>query len=161
MDLDARKPVFGGLWTTKSQTSLHIHTVWSAPLLFTLCYRWNLLAGVRSWADWFESRFFGNPKDRFCRDKAHIWRHHLPLEKKTLTAKQKDIVVMAYSIRKTNNTVGLVLPITAPLSVWILKNSNMMSTVMRRKKKYLTNQASQCNQLFIPIIFIDSCNYRC
>ena len=32
--LDARKPVFGGLWTTQAQTSLRIRAVWSAPLLF-------------------------------------------------------------------------------------------------------------------------------
>ena len=35
MGLDARKPVFRNLWTTKAQTSLHICAVWSAPLLFT------------------------------------------------------------------------------------------------------------------------------
>ena len=34
MGLDARKPVFGGLRTTKVQTSLHIGLVGSAPLLF-------------------------------------------------------------------------------------------------------------------------------
>ena len=28
------KPVFGGLRTTKAQTSLRIRTVWSVPLLF-------------------------------------------------------------------------------------------------------------------------------
>ena len=35
MDLDARKPVFEGLRTTRAQTSLRISAVWSAPLLFT------------------------------------------------------------------------------------------------------------------------------
>ena len=40
MGLDARKPVFGGLQTTKSQTSLRIHTVRSAPLLFVY---WKVL----------------------------------------------------------------------------------------------------------------------
>ena len=34
MGLGARKPVFGGLRTTKAQTSLRIRAVWSAPLLF-------------------------------------------------------------------------------------------------------------------------------
>ena len=34
MSLDARKSVFGGLRTTKVQTSLCICTVWSGPLLF-------------------------------------------------------------------------------------------------------------------------------
>ena len=29
-----RKPVFGGLWITKTQTRLRISAVWSAPLLF-------------------------------------------------------------------------------------------------------------------------------
>ena len=31
MGLDARNPVFGGLWTTQAQTSLRIYAVWSAP----------------------------------------------------------------------------------------------------------------------------------
>ena len=35
MSLEARKPVFGGLGTTKTQTNLCIYAVWSAPLLFT------------------------------------------------------------------------------------------------------------------------------
>ena len=34
MGLDARKPVFGGLRTTKAQTSLRICAVWSGPLIF-------------------------------------------------------------------------------------------------------------------------------
>ena len=34
MGLKARKSVFGGLGTTKVQTSLHIQAVCSAPLLF-------------------------------------------------------------------------------------------------------------------------------
>ena len=34
MGLDVRKPVFGGLRTTKLQTSLCICEDWSAPLLF-------------------------------------------------------------------------------------------------------------------------------
>ena len=34
MGLAARKPVFRGLHTTKVQTSLLIHAVWSEPLLF-------------------------------------------------------------------------------------------------------------------------------
>ena len=34
------------------------------------CYRWNFnfLASLCSWGDWFETRFVGNPEDRFCRD---------------------------------------------------------------------------------------------
>ena len=34
MGRDTRKPIFGGVWTTKAQTSLCIHTDWSAPFLF-------------------------------------------------------------------------------------------------------------------------------
>ena len=34
--LDVRKPVFRGLQKTKVQTSLCIHAVWSAPVLFAL-----------------------------------------------------------------------------------------------------------------------------
>ena len=34
MDHDVRKPVFGGLQTTKAQTILRVRAVWSAPLLF-------------------------------------------------------------------------------------------------------------------------------
>ena len=34
LGLDTRKPVFGGLRTTKAQTSLRIRAVWSAPVLF-------------------------------------------------------------------------------------------------------------------------------
>ena len=34
MGLVGRKPVFGGLQTTKSQTSLRIRADWSEPLLF-------------------------------------------------------------------------------------------------------------------------------
>ena len=37
MGFDVRKPVFGGLWTTQSQTSLRIRAVWSATLLFAFC----------------------------------------------------------------------------------------------------------------------------
>ena len=38
--LDARKPVFGGSWTTQAQTNLRIPAVWSAPLLFAF---WKVL----------------------------------------------------------------------------------------------------------------------
>ena len=34
MGLVVRKPIFRGLRTTQAQTSLRIHAVWSAPLLF-------------------------------------------------------------------------------------------------------------------------------
>ena len=32
----------------------------------------NILASLCSWGDWFEPRFVGNPKDRFCRVAAYI-----------------------------------------------------------------------------------------
>ena len=37
-------------------------------------YRWNFnfLASLCSWEEWFETRFVGSPKDRFCRDEAHF-----------------------------------------------------------------------------------------
>ena len=78
----ARKPVFEDLRTTQAQTSLRICSVWSAPFLFAI---WkvsyvNLLQvklqfssqSVYSWGDWFETRLFRNPEDRFSRDEAHI-----------------------------------------------------------------------------------------
>ena len=36
------------------------------------CYerKFNLLAGLCSWRDWFETCFVGNPEDKFSRDKA-------------------------------------------------------------------------------------------
>ena len=39
LGLNARKPVFGGLRTTKAQISLRICAVWSAPLIFAY---WNV-----------------------------------------------------------------------------------------------------------------------
>ena len=59
MCLVIRKPVFGGLRTTKAQTSLHIRAVWSAPLLFAFLkarykQKFNFLASLWSRGDWFE-----------------------------------------------------------------------------------------------------------
>ena len=60
----------GGLWTTQAQTSLHICTVWSTPLLFTfwkvlyvnlLQAKLNSLASLFSRGDWFESHFGRKP----------------------------------------------------------------------------------------------------
>ena len=82
MGLVARKPVFRCLRTTKTQTSLRIPVVWSAPLLFAfwkapylslLKTKFNFLDSLCSWGDWFESRFVGNPEDRFSHDEAHIY----------------------------------------------------------------------------------------
>ena len=38
------------------------------------CFRWNfnLVASLCSWGDWFETRFLGNPEDRFSRDEAQL-----------------------------------------------------------------------------------------
>ena len=82
MGLEARKPVFSGLRTTKAQTSLRIRAVWSAPLLFAYWKEsylnllqaefFNILANLRSWGDWFEFHFIGNSEDRFSRVTAHI-----------------------------------------------------------------------------------------
>ena len=38
------------------------------------CYRWNVnfLASLCSWGDLFETRFVGNPEDRFSRDETHL-----------------------------------------------------------------------------------------
>ena len=65
------KPVFGGLRTTKAQTSLRILAEWSAPLLFTYWKesylnlppaKFQFLASLCSWGDWFESHFVRNPE---------------------------------------------------------------------------------------------------
>ena len=81
MGLLVTKPVFGGLRTTKVQTSLRIGADWSAPLLFAywkvsylnlLQANFNILASLWRWREWFESRFNVNPEDRFCCDKAHM-----------------------------------------------------------------------------------------
>ena len=58
-----------GLRITQALTSLRIHAVRSAPLLFTFCK-----VPYVSWAGWFESHFVGNSEDRFCPDTAHIWK---------------------------------------------------------------------------------------
>ena len=80
--LDARKTAFGGLRTTKAQTSLRIHAAWSVPLLFAYgkcyiltCYERNFdfEASLCSSADRFESYFGGNPEDRFSHSEAHIY----------------------------------------------------------------------------------------
>ena len=67
LGLHARKPVFGGLQTTKGQTSLRICTDWSAPFSFTFLEVSYLnmlqaqfqffLASLCSWGDWFYCRF--------------------------------------------------------------------------------------------------------
>ena len=77
MGRKARKPVFG---STQAQNSLRIHKS-DQRLCYSIfgehssqaCSIQNstFLASLRSLGDCFESRFVGNPKDRFCSDKAH------------------------------------------------------------------------------------------
>ena len=67
MSLVARKPVCGGLQTTKPQTSLRILYLDLLQAKFQFSS-----SSLCSWEGWFESRFHGNPEDRFSRDKAHI-----------------------------------------------------------------------------------------
>ena len=55
MGLDTRKPVFGGLRTTQTQTDQHLcYSLLESTIMYT-CYRWNLsvLASLCSWGDWF------------------------------------------------------------------------------------------------------------
>ena len=76
MSFNARKPVFGGLWPTKAQTSLHILGLISTFDIHYLesCYKRNInfLASLCSWVAWFESYFLRHPEDRFSRIAAHI-----------------------------------------------------------------------------------------
>ena len=73
LGLNTRKPVLGVCEHT-GQTSLRLHTVWSAPLLFAFwkyymltCYRWNFnfLAYLCIWWVRYETRFVRNPEDGF------------------------------------------------------------------------------------------------
>ena len=66
--------LFCQMRTIKVQISLHIHAVWSAPLLF------DTLAGLCSWADWFDSYLVENPEDRFSRDEDQIILYQLFLD---------------------------------------------------------------------------------
>ena len=78
--LVARKPVFGGLRTTQAQPACAfshsdqrlLFAYWRVSYLDLLQAKFQFLASLCSLGDWFESHFVGNPKDRFCRDEAHI-----------------------------------------------------------------------------------------
>ena len=81
MGLDTRKPVLRGCeqYRGRPASALAQSDQWLCYSLFEkyhmlTCYRWNInfLARLSSWGDWFETRFVGNPKDRFCRNEAHI-----------------------------------------------------------------------------------------
>ena len=61
-------------WYPGSGVVLNCIDSWSLhPYL--LCYERNLkfLPSLYSWRDWFETRFVGNPEDRFSRDEAQLW----------------------------------------------------------------------------------------
>ena len=75
MGLDARKPVFGGLQTTKAQTDQRLCYSLIGKYRILTCYKqfFNFLASLNSWGDWFKSRFVGNPEDRFCRAAAQLY----------------------------------------------------------------------------------------
>lgn len=81
---------------------------------------------------------------------------HKPLEKNELTRKQKAMVAMEKHIRNRKMINGLVFPMTRPSAVFIVRKMVMIADVINKKMKYLVNQATQCNQLFSPIIFMDS-----
>ena len=74
LGLDARKPDIVVWKTTKVQSSMHICTVWSAPLLLAfwkvnwqhfLYPNFKILASLCSWAGWFEPYMVTIPEDRF------------------------------------------------------------------------------------------------
>ena len=82
MVLDARKPVFGGLRTIQEQTSLCMRADWSAPLLFAfwkvsylnlLQAKFQFLASLCSWGDWFEISFVGNLRQPFLRQGPYVY----------------------------------------------------------------------------------------
>ena len=75
MGLDVRKPVFWVLRTIKAQiTDQHLYYSLCRKYYISICYKrnFNFLASLSGWGDWFESRFVGNPEDRFRRDEAQI-----------------------------------------------------------------------------------------
>ena len=82
MGLVARKPVFGGLRTTKAQTSLRIRAVWSAPLLFALFWKHHIQAYYKrnlkyqaslcSWGEWLSLALSQTLEDRFSYDEAQM-----------------------------------------------------------------------------------------
>ena len=79
MDLDARKPVFRLANNEGADQPAHLCRLISAFVIRFLetCFMQNfdVLASLCSSGDWFKPRFVGNPKDRFCRDEAHISSH--------------------------------------------------------------------------------------
>ena len=85
MGLNTRNPVFRVCEQQRCKTSLHIHAVYSAPLLLAYwkvsyiltCYKdiFNILASLCNWAGWFEPHIVRNPENRFSRVEAQMEIH--------------------------------------------------------------------------------------
>ena len=73
MGLDAREPFFR-VCKQQRRRSACASTQSGQPLCYLLMLKYHIykLATSEILGDWFESRFVGNPEDRFCRDEAHI-----------------------------------------------------------------------------------------
>ena len=81
MGLVERKPDFGGCEQQKrkpacasAQSDQRLCYSLIIKYHIKACYEQNFkfLASYCTWEDWFETRFVGNPKDRFCHVVAHI-----------------------------------------------------------------------------------------
>ena len=74
------------------------------------CYKrnFNILASLCSWGDWFESRFHGNPEDRFSRDEAQLIASKLPAIsiKFVIDFHQRSISYSYYSTCKIDSGFG-------------------------------------------------------
>ena len=82
MGLDARKPIFRVCEQHRRRAACASAQTDQRPFysLTGRCHiktyfrqNFNSTASLRSSGDRFESRFFGNPEDWFCRDEAHIF----------------------------------------------------------------------------------------
>ena len=98
------KTCLRGLWSTQGQTSLCIFAVWSAPLLFTfkkvsyvniLQVKFQFLASLRSWGDWFETGSVGHPEDRFFSPRGPLYPYW-----SVLTSTQENIPIWLMFIFK-------------------------------------------------------------
>ena len=74
MGLDTRNPV---LWCANNKGAdqpVHLHSLISVFVIRFLESIKSKLASSKFSGDshWFESRYVGNPKDRFCRNEANI-----------------------------------------------------------------------------------------
>ncbi len=82
-----------------------------------------------------------------------------PFLKITEAANVKQMEQRAYMYKNTNIRNGSEKLMTAPLGPLTMKSIVMTIMDIRRKRAYLTNQDTHCNQLFKPIIFISSYNH--